>query len=299
LIGQLPAVQSAENISAIFDATDIIATLDDGTCRSVQVKTISKAPGTVDSHQIAFRHGYSDQMLIACTNADRTRFFVCLFKDIREVLGDATDCFAVLLNFCKPDHYFAAYMFTDEHTAAAELSRLLPMAALHKQETCASHQKEIEMWGRLEDLCRRHGIDILRNGNPNSSIDGWVGGRAVQLKYRSRPIAKGATFKVPLKQYAGYLNGQEVYKPYAEKDPFDFVIVELGGTDDEPAKHHGQFCTLPKSLLVDHGTLSTATTPGKFSVNVVALDYPKAHWSLEHWTTFTRHFARAAVARAE
>jgi hypothetical protein len=152
------------------------------------------------------------------------------------------------------------------------------------------------MWKRLEVRCGRVGITCRRNPNPNSSIDGWIGTYAVQLKFRSFPVDKGTTFKVPLRQYAGVIRGTEVKKPYAATDPFDFIIAEFGGTKAEPTKYQGQFCVLPKQVLVDRGVFSSATQPGQTSVGVAPPDYPRKHWTLEHWKTFDQHFAGAAQA---
>ena len=89
------------------------------------------------------------------------------------------------------------------------------------------------------------------------------------------------TYYVTSVKSAGKVNGGNVKRHY-ELNDFSYMIVEVGGTRDEPEKYKGNFCILPIRVLLENNILKTDTCKGKKGFYVCPPDYPKEHWSKKY-----------------
>jgi hypothetical protein len=50
-----------------------------------------------------------------------------------------------------------------------------------------------------------------------------------------------------------------------------------------PDKYLGNFCIIPRQILIDKGNFETDISSGKQSIGISPPDYPKPHWSKPYW----------------
>jgi hypothetical protein len=264
-------------IGATGDKADLVVTLASGEQKSLQVKTLTRRQQTqpdrlkftVDSRD----QQYAGDLLIAAVDKER-KYFVVNFA---QHLGTG---FVFGYDQCR----HRDSMFTDEKAFVRRIATLLPSAAAMTFGKCASHQKEFAMTGRFAKFCVNHDLSFRPNDTAGNTVDGFVGDIPVQLKYRGKHCANQSTYHVGTKKQAGRLKGKSIARPYDESDPFDFIIVELGGDDEHPTKWHGQFCIIPKAELVRQKILRNATCDGKVTMSICPPDYSlKRQWSKRFW----------------
>jgi hypothetical protein len=288
LLASLPCVKSVLHIGATLDKTDIIVTMHDDSERSVQVKRLGRVLERPGYYSFSLTD-YVDDMLIVCVDEERKRFCAFFYHQIK---GPKT----MTLPFATMVSQYAYGMCSTDEAIREMLTKMLPHAAIYQEALSNTSRKEKLMWSRIEALCIHTGIPVRQNSKHCSSIDGWIGEKPVQLKFVSNPVnAKRNSFGVRMAKHAGWLNGDCIQKPYSVDDPFDYLVVELGGTFDEPGKHEGKFCVIPKQVLIDQGILSSPNVPSKIGINLCTPDYDREHWSKEYWDQFHDHFAPAIV----
>jgi hypothetical protein len=270
-----PHIESALVIGNTSDKTDLVAKLSMGTCHSIQCKTMYPVKGQDDVYNVSHLAGYQDKILFMMVNKARTRFAVMFTENI----GGA--CIRLAYGAGHETKY-APFMFTNLDTFIARVVAQLPLAAEYVSNISSSTQKEADMYRRLEVWLQARGSIWLRNPHNDDATDGWIDGVPVQCKFRSN--LNGITYRISMQKKAGTMNGRGIKKAYAITDPFDIVVVELGGSPEQPDKYHGQFAFLPKAKLVEHGILSTTVTErGKFSMRIAPPDFARSHWTLAYW----------------
>lgn len=272
-----PYFSKVEVIGNTTDKTDVIVTLDDGSRRSIQCKTLSHDKNTgEDVYKVTKLLGYG-KMLLMMVNNERTCFAVMMAENITTK--------SIEFRFASDHTKYTNFMFHKREVFVQRVVEQVPLAAEYIPNISRSTQKEIDMYKRLALWCERRGYIWKRNEHNDSAMDGWINGIPVQCKYRSSP--SGVCYSIQMHTMAGTLNGRRITKPYAITSPFDFLVVELGGPPDQPDKYHGQFLFLPKEQLVEQDILSTSVTErGHEAVGVAPPDYLKSHWTLPFWNKF-------------
>jgi len=134
----------------------------------------------------------------------------------------------------------------------------------------------------LDQVCKQHNLVWKRNPTNGDTIDGWIDEIPIQAKFCSKNFAiKVKTYPITTQKSAGIH-----YQNYHVNDPFSYIIVEVGGTHDEPDKYRGQFCVIPKSTLVEQGVLESETCLGKHCMYICPPDYVREHWSKKYWNNW-------------
>jgi hypothetical protein len=265
---------NVEEIGQTTDKTDTKITLETGEVKSIQVKTMTQI--TSDRLSCCVKQRYAPRMLLVMVNRNRNRFAVAYAEDID------VDC--PTFSSTKRVHL----QCWDQPTFLTRIRSLLPGAADYVQDVSVAASKELGMNQRLTQVCLQRGISVVRNGSNGNTIDGWVGDIPVQCKYRSfGQTSRKGVCTVGAVKGSGMLNRRLIQRPYHEDDPWKILIVELGGTIEEPTLYHGRFCMIPKEVLIAQGVLETRDCLGKTSFSVCPPNYERNHWSKPYWDNFT------------
>jgi len=260
------------------DNTDIIVTLKSGERKSIQVKTLGL--DNSDSYYMNNSCKYPDDMLIVMVNRERTRFALEFAKNITNT--------KLTLTFNYPDAINRDIMYTDEKEFLEKIVELIPKSENYSGFISSeSIMKEYNCALRLEDWCKIHGRKYRRNitnGTNGTTIDLFIDDIPIQAKYRSINKGKASTYEIHITKCAGTLNGKKIPMNYEVSDPFEYLVVEAGGTEEEPTKYHGQFCFIPKSELIKRKVLRSSTNKGQNSIMICPPDYHNnKHWSKKFW----------------
>jgi len=264
-----------ERTGQTSDKADCIVTLKSGIKKSLQVKTLTfkKSP---DSYSMTNNCIYQSNMLIVMVNKERTRFALEFFGNIN-VKG-------LTLNFDYKKCKYKNIMFTDEKLFLSRLLELLPYSSDYLNfESSQSNTKEFESLKRLRIWCEKRGLNFKRNDTNGNTVDCFINNIPIQAKFSSLNVKKGLTYYITTKKSCGYLNGIRVRRHYSANDPFEYIVIEIGGTNENPTKYLGYFCFLSKQVLIEQDVLETETCKGKDTVCICPPDYPKSHWSKPYW----------------
>jgi hypothetical protein len=268
------------------DKTDVVTELLlSGIEKSVQVKTMWLGSATRDSWHFASEgEKYDPQMLIVAVNPDRNRFAV----DFAKNMG------AKSMSVCFGDSNKHAHMLSKTPEGCLKrIHELIPFAVDMKVSVTPEQAKEMASLGRLESTCVQRNLVWGDRTTNSNSIDAWIQQHPVQCKYVSFPLKRSEhgedkfSFHITCRKSAGRLNGSGIFQPYQKSDLFTFMIVELGGTYEEPDKYKGQFWIAPKSVLIERGIIATGSTPGQCNFYIMGPDYARDHWSLQYWNQFS------------
>jgi hypothetical protein len=152
-------------------------------------------------------------------------------------------------------------MFTDPDSWLTEIKRRLPESTAVTRDNTLEHMSKCSKLEylsreRLEQQLVVHGLQFKPNHILSSSIDGWIGEHAIQLKYTSRAYGKTTrtSWDVHAQKYSHRVNNRVVYSPYSVDDKIDFFIVEA----DE-----NHWFIIPTKELVDVGVVSSGTCKGQ------------------------------------
>jgi hypothetical protein len=272
-------------IGAKADKTDVIVTLPDtGQDKSIQARSLIKRAKLVDSYKMTNDTVFNDKMLILMVNAQRDRFALEFYGNIKRI----TD---LALPFNSTTSKYRSIMFTDKALFMAEVKKLLPSAVDFTPNMSEDSAKEDAMFGRIEAECIKNNWVYARNTTNGNTVDFSINGIKNQGKFHSKNSPGSLTYSVNAYKMGGKLNGKATKKPYSFNDPFENIIVEVGGTEKEPNKYLGNFCVLTKTILMEQGILSTQSPDGKTiggqkSMGICPPDYPKSHWSKKCWNNF-------------
>jgi hypothetical protein len=262
-----------ERIGNTGDKTDIVVTLGSNDTRCIQVKTLTR---TNANNSFMVQHSeYTDRMLMMMVDKSRTKFVVDYFENLGP--GNWTFTFG----FSGSKH--AQRMYTDESLFMERITELIPSAAKWEQSLSDSTAKEFSSLSRLEEACMEQGLTWKRNPRNDNTIDGWINDYPVQAKFCSRNEPDSATYKISTQKSGGVDMGRTIWKAYSISEPFEYFIVEVGGTRIEQGKYQGQFCIIPKQVMRDHGVFQSDECEGKHSIHICPPDYARNHWSKSFW----------------
>ena len=269
-------VESVERIGFTGDKADLVVQLRSFAAKkSLQIKSLSNNSSRPTTCMMHNDRTYADDMLLAMVDRTRTHFALGFYRELKDKAR------TISINFnVKPRHI--SMMFTREEDFVAKLVDLLKQSVDYTESVGISTAKEQQMLQRLHAFCVANNFSFKRNDTNGNTIDCFINDKAIQAKFSSKPH-NGATFRVNASKSAGHLDGKVIQRPYCADDPFEFVIVEVGGTRDDEEKFLGQFCFLPKSELVVRKILSSDECDGKLAMQVCPPDFAKAHWSKKFW----------------
>lgn len=254
---------------------DIIVTLKTGERKCLQIKTLGLYENP-DSYYMNNSCKYPDDMLIVMVNRDRTRFALEFAKNITNS--------KLTLTFNYPNAMNADIMFTEEKEFLERMIELIPTSLNYSGFISSeSIMKEYNSALRLEDWCKVRGYKYKRNITNGTTIDLFINDIPIQAKYRSINKGRAKTYEIHITKCAGTLNGKKIPMNYTIDDPFEILVVEVGGIKDDEKKYEGNFCFIPKSALIERKVLRTSIDKGHNSILVCPPDYSKDHWSKNFW----------------
>jgi hypothetical protein len=268
----LPDVQDVQIVGPTSDETDLVVSLKLGIQVSIQVKTMTlRRDGT---YSFSMNKRYPDQMLIVAVDKERLHYFVSFAKE--------TSNTTMQLSFDRPSKY-DNMKFSNLETCMTRIADMLPHTLQYQQKVSSECAKELQMLDRVDVECQHQKLGpFQRNTTNGTPIDGFIKTFSIQAKFVSFPVSN-SRFEIRLCKYGGMLDGRRVLRPYAEDD-FEFLIIEVGGTRDEPTRFHGHFCVIPKAVLIERGVLKTDTQPGK---EVISIRGPgEEYWAKEYWNNW-------------
>jgi hypothetical protein len=241
----------------------------------IQIKTLTYNKG--DIYYMTNDHKYEDNMLIVMTNKQRNRFALEFAGKIKVK--------RLTLVFDYENSKYKNIMYTNVEEFLLKLIEQIPLSTSNNKINSAI-DKELMMLKRFEKFCNENNIIYNRNNTNGNYIDGFINGFSFQSKFVSLNRNGGITCCVSFSKSAGRLNGKNIKKNY-DKGDIDFVVVELGGTIDEPEKYLGNFCIIPEKILLEQNILVTEISKGKKNFYICPpFDYDK-HWSKEFWNNIS------------
>ena len=137
---------------------------------------------------------------------------------------------------------------------------------------------------RFNAYCIDNNIKYLRNVTNGNAVDGNINQFRFQAKFTSLNRPPCTTYEVKSFKSGGRFNGQPIKASY-EKGDFDYIIVEVGGTEDDPHKYEGNFCIIPAKELINQNILRSDQCKGKNKFMVCPPDWQKDHWTKKYWNT--------------
>lgn len=260
------------------DYTDIVITTEEGIQKSLQVKTLTRSHQGIDNYYTLSDWNYDHNMLIAMVSNDHTHFALEFAGNINvKTIG---------FSFANKNAKYKDIMHTDEKTFLENLIELIPSSCDYKEFSSApSIINEYYSFKRLEQWCINNGLTYRRNEMNHNTIDFYINDIPIQGKYRAKNCIDSMTYGIDFTKSAGSVEGKEISEPYSEKDPFQLIIIEIGGTNDDLTKYQGLFCIIPKKSLIEEEMLSSETCRGKTKIYICPPDYQKDHWSKQFWVS--------------
>lgn len=279
LLGEAGAFLNVERIGQRGSKSDVVITHKDGKKTHLQVKTLVEHQSTsMDDFAVLTLQGqYPSDMLLAMCNKDRTRFVVEFFKNCKK--GGMNFSFGGWVRHPK----YEKIMFKD---AAAFTQAIIDKSPFSTPFTSTFQflgsllVKELAMNERLALAATSNGLLFQENDTRGNAIDAYINGIPVQLKFTS--FKEFQVYVVNSTRNAG----RKQKRPYTESDPIEAVIVELGNSEGA-SLFPGQFCILPKTVLVEHRVFSNATQQGTMRLRVGPPNRIKPHWTLPFWNNWS------------
>jgi hypothetical protein len=249
-----------------------IVNMDD-TCNFIQIKTLTKTKNKEDYFYMTNESVYDNNMLMVMLNKERNRFAL-------EFAGKIT-VKRLTLPFSYEKSKYSNIMFKDENIFLNKLIELIPLS-VKINEVNGNVNKEIEMFERLEKFCKLKGITFLRNSTNGNTIDGTINGHTFQAKFRSDSGIQRETISIDSQKSSGR-DGNRLIRRNYEMGDFEYMIVEAGGTKDEPDIYKGNFWIANESVLLEQEILKNGDCKGKKCFYICPPDYDKDHWSKKYW----------------
>ena len=257
---------------------DVKITHFNGNINYIQIKTLSKDIRRMDKEIYSYKSDqkYCNNILIVMVNKERTHFALEFSNNINV----STLCLNYSYDKCK----YKSIMYKDIEKFKNKIIELIPKSSLSNNfsDTILKEYLSIE---RLERICFEKNIKFERHKTNNSPIDCFINGYSIQLKFVSKNEKKCLTYHISCHKSLGYLNKKQIHTPYSLND-FDFMIIELGGIQDDIDKYKGNFCIIPSTVLNERKILKNEKNNGKKTFSICPPDYNKIHWSKEFWNSF-------------
>ena len=269
-------VQVFGSMGCLFD---IVYKYKNDEYRALQVKTLIKDHNSSDIWRTTFETDqYFPDTLIVLVNEERSRFGLISY--------DKVNVKTLSLGFSRMNRgKYRHNKYIEEIKFSESLNRRSKSSSLFNIEKSFSDniKKEYDSLQRLKDRCIERSISFERNTTNSDVIDCFINSKKVQCKYTS--IAKNYC-KFNIYKSNGSIDGVHQIQPYNENDPIDYFVFEVGGTIEDPCKYKGQFCTIPMSIMIEKGYVTTNKVNGRTSISLCLPDYEGDHWCLEYWNSF-------------
>ena len=272
--------KNVEKLGHLNGKGDIKITYNDDTFNYIQVKTLSVQIEEQNSFKVHKVKAYPPDMLIVMANIKRDKFAL-------EFSGNLKVKDGLLITFKKKTKYdYMSYYLGDEDKEKDEnaflrkLKELVPFSSKvnHLSKTC---KQEVDMINRLQEYLQRFGLTLERNTTNSNTVDGYINGHRIQLKSKIKNATE-RTYRVSCNKNAGMVDGARIQKPYMEND-YDYIIVEVLGTETEPLKYVGNFIFIPMKELIRQDIIKTVDSKGKVAFYICPPDYNNFHWSKKYW----------------
>jgi hypothetical protein len=176
-------------------------------------------------------------------------------------------------------------IFTDERKFLNKMIELIPLSANYEGFQ-GSRTATLEYYSiqRIIKILSQSNLNCIRNSTNKDTIDLIVNNDIyMQAKYAQFAYKRGNVFSIVTVKSAGYINGKQIKQPYSISDPFQYLIVEVGGTKEQPELYHKNLWICPKVLLIKQKILKSSIYPGKTQIQICRPDYEKDHWSKQYW----------------
>lgn len=173
-------------------------------------------------------------------------------------------------------------MYIDQNIFIAKLIQMIPQSIDFYPNMCKSVIKEYNSLQRLEHFCQMKSLNFRRNETNSNTIDCYINDIPIQCKFTSSPKSQ-YNYQIRSSKFYGNLNGKQITGPYSIEDPFEYIIVEIGGPKEFPEKYLGHFCIIPKKTLIEQNILYSEKYKGKQSFGIYPFDYLNSHWSKKYW----------------
>jgi len=226
---------------------DIKIIHNDDSINYIQIKTITFTKE--ETFYMTNDHVYDDDMLIVMVNKKRDRFALEFAGKIKVK--------RLSLSFKNQKGKYKDIMFKNKEDFLNKLLELIPLSTKINEITSLI-SKEIDMFIRLETFCKENGMKFTRNSTNGNTVDGFINGYTFQGKYRSDNGIHRKTYSIDSNKSSGRINGKNRVKNYEVGD-FDFIIVEVGGTKEEPDKYKGNFWIAHSKSLEEQEILSNGS----------------------------------------
>lgn len=270
-----------EDIGSTGDIADIKITIDLNTIRRIQVKTLVCDKTRIKSYTVLIDHKYPDELLIVMVDKDKMFFALEFAKNIKTR--------SLRLNFNISDSKYKKIMYRDEKEFLSEMIKMIPKSMEYKDAIILSDtiNKEYKSLKRLEDWCTNNGLRFRRNKASATKIDCYINNMRIQAKYKEKNRIKGnirkLVYNLNISKSCGRYNGLEIKIPYSIDDNFDFLVIEVGGTYENPELYKGNFCFIPRQVLIDDGFLSSPECKGHTKITICPPVYEKTHRYKQYW----------------
>uniref|UniRef100_A0A6C0AD25 Uncharacterized protein n=1 Tax=viral metagenome TaxID=1070528 RepID=A0A6C0AD25_9ZZZZ len=273
-----------EKTGQTSEKCDIKVILKNGKEKSLQVKTLSKIS---NGYSLRVDFKYEKDMLIAMVSQDRLCFVLEFYGNLK-LTG---------YEFKADSKYKHSHMIiNNEHDFCKILSNKIEQSSNYKQIISKTHFKEVKMFKRLKKFCDKNNFSFERNSTNGNTIDLFINNIPMQAKYTSLNMNKDEkrnTYKITMSKSCGKLKGINVNRPYNQDDKFEYIVVEIGGTEKNKKMYHKNFCFIPKEQLIINKIFSgyldenNEISKGKKSMYICPPDYKSEHWSKQYWNNIS------------
>lgn len=255
------------------EKADLKVTLNDGTMKSLQVKTLIKDNGN-EAYFVSYCN-YHDQMMVVMINNDYNRFGIVYASMLSKTVSTS-------FNFDNWNNK-GGFLTKDLLSFKEQLKICIPYSCDYELIASPLHMKEIKMFERLKFFVESHGSTFRRNDSNANDVDLFINDIPYQAKYSSS-MSSDITYVIGSAKSAGFFQGKQISQPYRSDDKFEYFIIELGGPSGDIEKYHGNFCIIPKQELANQGILRVeGKCDGHKSFVICIPDFQGDHWSKRYW----------------
>jgi hypothetical protein len=268
--------KNVELVGSSGEEADIIITLENDIKKPLQIKTLTTHYSKNCNKSFSCKtRKYTNNILMALID-NTFQYFVLDFSD--NLFNNKCSCF----NFDKYNH--SEIMYNNKNIFLDELIKLIPQSNDYIFKASPSTTKEFNSLKRLNEFCKKNNLSFERNKDTtNTTVDCFIEGIPIQCKFNSFPLKGNNVCEVSSKKYACSLNYKKLRMPYSANDPFEYIIIEIGGNQDNPNIYLNNFCIIPKSLLIERNILLSDSCKGKTKFCICIPDYKLQHWSKIFW----------------
>lgn len=252
---------------------DVKVTLLNGIVKSLQIKTLIENiyEDSYHIHDI----DYDMNMLIVMINNNYDRF-------VLEFAGNLNKS-GTAFYFKNHNSAHEKSMYRDFNSFVLKLIELTPLSCDYLFISSSEIIKEKDMFERFKIFVEHRGCHFRRNNTNSNTVDFFVDNFSFQGKFCSLNQKDSLTYKIGCSKSCGSLNDHKISQPYSDEDPFDYMVIEIGGIAGDENKYFFNYLIMSKQNLIENNILKTKTCNGKMSIYIAPPDYNKDHWSNKYW----------------